>query len=115
MEELEDGVSGCKRRNRERYGLCKSHTLNMENFKDMLQICPRLPGQKFEEPSFEEEILSFIRDLGHTKEIKVSKWKNYCFRQSLLVTCLNPLGHVSQEECGLCLPTVGRPGISSGE
>ncbi|GJY03297.1 hypothetical protein Tco_0369237 [Tanacetum coccineum] len=49
----------------------KSHTLNLENFRDMLKICPRLPGQKFEDPPFEEEILSFIRDLGHTGEIKV--------------------------------------------
>ncbi|GJY01897.1 hypothetical protein Tco_0360049 [Tanacetum coccineum] len=49
----------------------KSHTLNLENFRDMLQICPRLPGQKFEDPPFEEEILSFIRDLGHTREIKI--------------------------------------------
>ncbi|GKB04953.1 hypothetical protein Tco_0833148 [Tanacetum coccineum] len=37
----------------------------------MLQIFPRLTGQKFEDPPFEEEILSFIRDLGHTREIKV--------------------------------------------
>ncbi|GJU57241.1 hypothetical protein Tco_1235007 [Tanacetum coccineum] len=48
----------------------KSHTLNLENFRDMLQICPSLPGQKFEDPPLEEEILSFIRDLGHTGEIK---------------------------------------------
>nr|GEU74190.1 retrovirus-related Pol polyprotein from transposon TNT 1-94 [Tanacetum cinerariifolium] len=48
----------------------KSHTLNLENFKDMLQICPKLLGQKCEDPPFEEEILSFIRDLGHTREIK---------------------------------------------
>nr|GFA86679.1 hypothetical protein [Tanacetum cinerariifolium] len=48
----------------------KSHTLNLENFRDMLQICPKLPGQKFEDPPFEEEIISFIRDLGHTREIK---------------------------------------------
>ncbi|GKB07754.1 hypothetical protein Tco_0836038 [Tanacetum coccineum] len=48
----------------------KSHTLNLENFRDMLQICPRLPGQKFEDPPLEEEILSFIRDLGHTREIR---------------------------------------------
>ncbi|GKB29805.1 hypothetical protein Tco_0869206 [Tanacetum coccineum] len=48
-----------------------SHTLNLDNFRDMLQICPRLPGQKFKDPPFEEEILSFIRDLGHTGEIKV--------------------------------------------
>ncbi|GJS95146.1 hypothetical protein Tco_0802114 [Tanacetum coccineum] len=37
---------------------------------DMLKICPKLPGQKFEEPLLEEDILSFIRDLGHTGEIK---------------------------------------------
>ncbi|GKE42657.1 hypothetical protein Tco_1469941, partial [Tanacetum coccineum] len=49
----------------------KSHTLNLENFRHMLQICPRLPGQKFEDPLLEEEILSFIRVLGHTREIRV--------------------------------------------
>ncbi|GJV81556.1 hypothetical protein Tco_1517426 [Tanacetum coccineum] len=38
--------------------------------EDMLNICPKLPGQIFEEPPLEEEILSFIRDLGHTGEIK---------------------------------------------
>nr|GFC05323.1 hypothetical protein [Tanacetum cinerariifolium] len=27
--------------------------------------------QRFEDPPFEEEIISFIRDLGHTREIKV--------------------------------------------
>ncbi|GJR30480.1 hypothetical protein Tco_1106712 [Tanacetum coccineum] len=48
----------------------KSHTVNVDNFRDMLNICPKLPGQEFEEPPLEEEILSFIRDLGHTGEIK---------------------------------------------
>ncbi|GJZ76332.1 hypothetical protein Tco_0641004, partial [Tanacetum coccineum] len=48
----------------------KSHTVNIDNFRDMLKICPKLPGQIFEEPPLEEEILSFIRDLGHTGEIK---------------------------------------------
>ncbi|GKD58447.1 hypothetical protein Tco_1295956, partial [Tanacetum coccineum] len=42
-----------------------------EIYIDMLQICPRLPSQKFEDPPFDEEILSFIRDLGHTREIKI--------------------------------------------
>nr|GFA37639.1 hypothetical protein [Tanacetum cinerariifolium] len=41
----------------------RSHTLNVENFRDMLQICPRLSGQRFEDPPFEEEIPSFIQDL----------------------------------------------------
>ncbi|GJW42628.1 hypothetical protein Tco_0071427 [Tanacetum coccineum] len=49
----------------------KSHTINVDNFRDMLKICPKLPGQKFEDRPFKEEILSFIRDLRHTDEIKV--------------------------------------------
>ncbi|GJT51870.1 hypothetical protein Tco_0978027, partial [Tanacetum coccineum] len=48
----------------------KSYTINVDNFRDMLKIYPKLPGQKFEEPPLEEDILSFIRDLGHTGEIK---------------------------------------------
>nr|GEX32768.1 hypothetical protein [Tanacetum cinerariifolium] len=49
----------------------KSHTVNVDNFRDMLQIYPILPSHKFKDPPFEEEILSFIRELGHTGEIKV--------------------------------------------
>ncbi|GJW67436.1 retrovirus-related pol polyprotein from transposon TNT 1-94 [Tanacetum coccineum] len=37
----------------------------------MLQICPKLPNQQFEELPFEEAILTFLRDLGHSGEIKV--------------------------------------------
>ncbi|GKA49779.1 hypothetical protein Tco_0742852 [Tanacetum coccineum] len=48
----------------------KSHTVNVDNFRDMLKICPKLPGQKFKEPPLEEDILSFIRDLGYIGEIK---------------------------------------------
>ncbi|GJS94380.1 hypothetical protein Tco_0801348 [Tanacetum coccineum] len=43
----------------------KSHTVNVDNFRDMLKICPKLSGQ-IEEPPLEEAILSFIRDLGYT-------------------------------------------------
>ncbi|GJY49079.1 hypothetical protein Tco_0439035 [Tanacetum coccineum] len=48
----------------------KSHTVNVDNFRDMLKIYPKLPGQKFEEPPLKEDILSFIRDLRYTGEIK---------------------------------------------
>ncbi|GKC58680.1 hypothetical protein Tco_1086278, partial [Tanacetum coccineum] len=48
----------------------KSYTVNVDNFRDMLKICPKLPSQIFEEPPLEEEIISFIRELGHTEEIK---------------------------------------------
>nr|GEV96699.1 hypothetical protein [Tanacetum cinerariifolium] len=49
----------------------KSHTVNVDNFRDMLQIFPKLPGQKFKDPPFEKEILSF--NLGHTEEIKTTQ------------------------------------------
>ncbi|GJS95725.1 hypothetical protein Tco_0802693, partial [Tanacetum coccineum] len=48
----------------------KRHTINVDNFRDMLKIFPKLPCQIFEEPPLEKEILSFIRDLRHTGEIK---------------------------------------------
>ncbi|GKE11521.1 hypothetical protein Tco_1415072, partial [Tanacetum coccineum] len=47
----------------------KIHTVNVDNFRDMLKIYPKLPGHKFEEPTFEEEILPHIRDLRHTGDI----------------------------------------------
>nr|GEU32843.1 copia protein [Tanacetum cinerariifolium] len=43
----------------------KKHIVNLESFRDMLHIRPRLPGQSFVEPPFEEEILAFIRFLRH--------------------------------------------------
>ncbi|GKB96244.1 hypothetical protein Tco_0982381 [Tanacetum coccineum] len=74
----------------------KSHTVNVDNFVDMLKICPKLLGQKFEDPPFEEEILSFIRDLGHTGEIKVlsdvnvnhfhQPWRSFA---AIINKCLN--------------------------
>nr|GEY37945.1 retrovirus-related Pol polyprotein from transposon TNT 1-94 [Tanacetum cinerariifolium] len=37
---------------------------------DMMHICLRLPGQTFDELLFEEEILAFLRFLGHNGEIR---------------------------------------------
>ncbi|GJZ94889.1 hypothetical protein Tco_0667092 [Tanacetum coccineum] len=48
----------------------KNYSFDLETFKDMLQICPNLPGQKFEDPPFEEEILAFIRKLGYFGNMK---------------------------------------------
>ncbi|GJW67328.1 hypothetical protein Tco_0121752 [Tanacetum coccineum] len=39
--------------------------------EEMLQICPKLPNQQFEELPFKEAILTFLRDLSHSGEIKV--------------------------------------------
>ncbi|GKB01227.1 hypothetical protein Tco_0829271 [Tanacetum coccineum] len=47
----------------------KRFTLNMEVFREIFQICPKLPNQKFDAlPS--KEIVSFIKELGHKRDIK---------------------------------------------
>nr|GEY88095.1 hypothetical protein [Tanacetum cinerariifolium] len=48
----------------------KKHIVNQESFREMLHICTRLPGQSFVEPPFKEEILAFLRFLGHSGAIK---------------------------------------------
>ncbi|GJW38502.1 hypothetical protein Tco_0064347 [Tanacetum coccineum] len=51
----------------------------------MLKICPKLPDQQFKEPPFEEEILTFLKDLGHSGEIKedfVYQVENKNFKRS---------------------------------
>nr|GEU77117.1 hypothetical protein [Tanacetum cinerariifolium] len=44
----------------------KKHIVSLESFKEMLHICPRIHGQL----PFEEEILDFIRFLGHSAKIR---------------------------------------------
>nr|GEZ24127.1 hypothetical protein [Tanacetum cinerariifolium] len=48
----------------------KKHIVNLESFKEMLHICPRLPHQPFVEPPFKEKILAFLRFLGHSGAIR---------------------------------------------
>nr|GEV07774.1 retrovirus-related Pol polyprotein from transposon TNT 1-94 [Tanacetum cinerariifolium] len=48
----------------------KKHIVNLESFWDMLRIFPRVHGQSFDEPPFEEEILAFIRFLRHSAAIR---------------------------------------------
>ncbi|GJX11054.1 hypothetical protein Tco_0200913, partial [Tanacetum coccineum] len=45
----------------------KKHIVNLE---EMLQICPVIRNQKFKEPPFEQEILTFHVSLGHNGEIR---------------------------------------------
>ncbi|GJZ53348.1 hypothetical protein Tco_0608233 [Tanacetum coccineum] len=47
----------------------KKVSLNVEIFREILQICPKIPGQEFEDLPLEQEVLSFIRDLRHTRDI----------------------------------------------
>nr|GEY76251.1 hypothetical protein [Tanacetum cinerariifolium] len=48
----------------------KKCIVNLEYFREMLHMCPRLPNQTFDELPFKKEILAFLRYLGHNGEIK---------------------------------------------
>nr|GEV07292.1 hypothetical protein [Tanacetum cinerariifolium] len=47
----------------------KKVSLDVEIFREILQICHIIPGQEFKYLPLEHDILSFIRDLGHTRDI----------------------------------------------
>nr|GFA21152.1 hypothetical protein [Tanacetum cinerariifolium] len=49
----------------------KKHIINLESSRDILHICLRVHGQPFAKPPFEEEILAFIRFLGHSAAIRM--------------------------------------------
>ncbi|GJS13562.1 hypothetical protein Tco_0408034 [Tanacetum coccineum] len=47
----------------------KRFKLNLKIFIDIFKICPRVYGQDFDALPTDEEIVSFLRELGHTGEI----------------------------------------------
>nr|GEU39904.1 hypothetical protein [Tanacetum cinerariifolium] len=61
----------------------KKHIVNLESFRDMLHICPRVYGQSFAEPPFEEEILVFVCFLD---TVQLS-------RRSLMLISTNYISH----------------------
>nr|GFC69263.1 hypothetical protein [Tanacetum cinerariifolium] len=48
----------------------RKHVLDLEAFREMLHISPRIQGQSFTELPYKEEILEFLRFLGHSIQIK---------------------------------------------
>nr|GEW67375.1 MAK10-like protein [Tanacetum cinerariifolium] len=48
----------------------KSYIIDMEVFREIFQISPRLLNQDFDELPSDEEIVSFIKELGHKGDIK---------------------------------------------
>nr|GFA58795.1 hypothetical protein [Tanacetum cinerariifolium] len=48
----------------------RKNIVDLEAFREMLHISPRVPGQSFDELPFEEEILDFLRFFGHSAQIK---------------------------------------------
>ncbi|GKE40765.1 hypothetical protein Tco_1464170, partial [Tanacetum coccineum] len=58
----------------------KSYSFDLETFINMFQICPKVPGHKFVDPPFEEEILLFMSDLSYPGNIKsLSKNVDYVY------------------------------------
>ncbi|GKC27920.1 hypothetical protein Tco_1035214 [Tanacetum coccineum] len=47
----------------------KRFKLTLEVFREIFKIYPRVQGQVFDALPTDEEIMSFLRDLGHTREI----------------------------------------------
>nr|GEU95350.1 hypothetical protein [Tanacetum cinerariifolium] len=47
----------------------KKFSLDVDMFREILQICPKILGQEFEDLLLEQDIISFISDLGHTRDI----------------------------------------------
>nr|GFA51000.1 hypothetical protein [Tanacetum cinerariifolium] len=48
----------------------RKNIVDLEAFREMLHISPRVSGQSFDELPFEEETLDFLRFLGHSAQIK---------------------------------------------
>ncbi|GJW32022.1 retrovirus-related pol polyprotein from transposon TNT 1-94 [Tanacetum coccineum] len=105
----------------------KRFKLTLEVFRDIFKIYPRVKGQDFDALPTDEEIVSFLRDLGRTGEIHslndvvVDKmhqpWRTFAalINRSLSgkTTGLDKLhfsrtqilwGYVPSEECGLSTP-----------
>ncbi|GKB06861.1 hypothetical protein Tco_0835094 [Tanacetum coccineum] len=47
----------------------KRFKLTLEIFRDIFQICPRVQGRDFDALPTDEDTVSFLRELGHTRDI----------------------------------------------
>ncbi|GJV27962.1 hypothetical protein Tco_1384410 [Tanacetum coccineum] len=48
----------------------KKHILGLDQFRNILQICPKFGNKMFKEPPLKKEILAFLASLGHSGEIR---------------------------------------------
>ncbi|GJZ36031.1 hypothetical protein Tco_0581848 [Tanacetum coccineum] len=49
----------------------KRYSFDLDTFRNMLQIYPKLPRHQFVDPPFEEEILTFMRELAYPGNIRI--------------------------------------------
>nr|GFB02589.1 hypothetical protein [Tanacetum cinerariifolium] len=67
----------------------RKHIVDLEAFREILHISPRVPSQSFAELPFEEEILEFLRFLRHSAQIKT-------LTDSQVISSANFMGAISQ-------------------
>nr|GEV79493.1 hypothetical protein [Tanacetum cinerariifolium] len=48
----------------------RKSVLDLEAFREMMHISPRIPNQQFADLPTEEEVLDFLRFLGHSQDIR---------------------------------------------
>nr|GFA05914.1 hypothetical protein [Tanacetum cinerariifolium] len=63
----------------------KKSVLDLEAFREMLHISPRIPNQSFADLPSEEEILDFLRFLGHSHEIRYLTDGNFKLSQAQML------------------------------
>ncbi|GJW92266.1 hypothetical protein Tco_0169819 [Tanacetum coccineum] len=78
----------------------KKFKVDVEVFHDILQICPKLLDQPFDIPPFtDEEIMSFIYELGYTRNIET-------LPELVVVTYINPREHL---QLSSTVASLGKP------
>ncbi|GKD50778.1 hypothetical protein Tco_1279754, partial [Tanacetum coccineum] len=49
----------------------KKCRVDTEVFREILQICPRLPNQEFDDLPSENDLVSFIKELGYSSKCEM--------------------------------------------
>ncbi|GJW30184.1 retrovirus-related pol polyprotein from transposon TNT 1-94 [Tanacetum coccineum] len=98
----------------------KKHIIGLEQFRDILQICPKVGNKKFVDPPLEKEILIFLASLGHSGDIRkltdvnVNKlhqpWRSFA---AVINKCLQTDLHHMTVYVSSKLDLVGCDGLSS--
>nr|GEX94980.1 hypothetical protein [Tanacetum cinerariifolium] len=88
----------------------KKNIVDLETFRDMLHICPRVPGQSFDELPFEEEIWIFLVIIHHfmTKKPSIprrNKVNWHYVRDDILFSTIKVVSrHQNTQQYGAILP-----------
>nr|GFB40086.1 hypothetical protein [Tanacetum cinerariifolium] len=84
----------------------RKNIVDLEAFREMLHISPRVPCQSFDELPFEEEILDFLRFLGYSAQITTLFDKHRLCLSNLGRFCVSSGTQESKEEQRDVLPQI---------